>query len=128
MVDYISETSVEQLQNRLDDEKYARDRFLGGSDLDLVEESMHWIVNHIDCFVSQSRGNRTVTDMICYPYARHGYDEEVWDKVGQAIGNLQALEGLQISIHKFHDDDDDDDEVVPIPDWDRLACILRRIR
>jgi hypothetical protein len=127
MGDHATET-IQRLQNRRDDEKYARDHFLDtdGRCLALDEESLDWILNHIDCFVSQSRGNKRVEGVIFYPYALHGYDGEVWDKVGQAIGNLEVLEELQIPNHKFHDDDDE--LVVPIPDWERLARILSHMR
>jgi hypothetical protein len=129
MGDHATET-IQRLQNRRDDEKYARDHFLDLRCLDLDEESLDWILTHIDCFVSQSRGNRRVENVLFYPHALKSHDEEVWDKVGQAIGNLQALEGLQISNHKFRDDDNEDDydEVVPIPDWERLARILSYMR
>jgi hypothetical protein len=45
------------LQKRRDDEKYAREELLGGEGLQLDYYSLRWILNHIDCFVSQSRGN-----------------------------------------------------------------------
>jgi hypothetical protein len=114
--------TLQQFQNRRD-EQSARE-LLEEEYLHLDEEAMHWILNHIDCFVSLSRGNKVVKFVYFQLHSLKSLDDEVWDKVGQAIGNLQALESLQISNHKFHDDD----EVVPIPDWDRLACILSHIR
>jgi hypothetical protein len=56
MGDHATET-IQRLQNRLDDEEYARDHFLDLRCLDLDEESLDWILTNIDCFVSQSRGN-----------------------------------------------------------------------
>jgi hypothetical protein len=49
-------------------------------------------------------------------------DETVWERVGEAIGNLQALDTINIC------NDDDDDDAGGIPDWERLACILRHVR
>jgi hypothetical protein len=43
---------------------------------------------------------------------------------GQAVGNLQALKRLHMSTHDYHEDD----EVVPIIDWEILACILSHVR
>jgi hypothetical protein len=124
----------------------------------LVEESIPWILKHIDCFVSQSRGNKRIKYLLLNPHAYIGYDDEVWDKVGQAVGNLQGLEKLHISNCTHFDDDGDDDdadsydssesELTPsispfaasmnpvasipdwerIPEWERLARILSHMR
>jgi hypothetical protein len=64
--------------------------------LSLYEDSIPWILNHIDCFVSMSRGNESVNDLYLWPHAFHGHDEHGWDKVGQAVGNLPPLETLYI--------------------------------
>jgi hypothetical protein len=65
-------------------------------------------------------------------YNGHDDEVEVWDKVGEAVGNLLSLERLRISTHDRtygdDDDDDDDDEVVPNPGWERLARILSHMR
>jgi hypothetical protein len=72
-----------------------------------------------------------------WPHASfNSQDDDVWDKVGQAIGKLHALERLCITTHYYRDEDDysnedEDDEVVPlgpIPDWEILACILRHVQ
>jgi hypothetical protein len=116
MGDHSTET-FQQLQSRhYDDEKYARERLLGGRHLQLVEDSMHWILNHIDCFAYQSRGNKKAENVSLSQYSVDGQDDEKWDKVGQAIGNLQSLEMLRISSR--HD----------YPDWEILARILRHVR
>jgi hypothetical protein len=103
----------------------------------LNEYSISWILNHIDCFVSQSRGNKSVTRVRLFPYASNGQNDEVWDKVGQAIGNLQSLENLEMCCHDNYDDmgnesdypeEEDDDEVVLIHDWKILERILRHVR
>jgi hypothetical protein len=54
----------------------------------LDEYSIPWILNHSDCFVSQSRGNKTVKILAFYlhvPSGSLGDDDDVWDKRGQAI-------------------------------------------
>jgi hypothetical protein len=79
-----------------------------------------WILNHIDCFLSQSRGNESVEEVYFYPCnISHGHDDyEVWDKVGQAIRNLQALTSLHISLHNIREEED-----YPTPNWEILARI-----
>jgi hypothetical protein len=46
--------------------------------------------------------------------------DDVRDKVGQAIGNLQALDSIEISTRSWHSDDD---EVVYIPSCEVLAAM-----
>jgi hypothetical protein len=109
-----------ELRNQTDEEVHC-DELLNVHHLHLDE----WILNHIDYFASQCRGNDIVTEMHLVPSALNGHDDEVYDKVGQAIGNLQTLERIYMYTPKDHDDD----EVVAIPDWEKnLACILSRVR
>jgi hypothetical protein len=68
----------------------------GQEDLRLDDYSIEWILKHIDCFVRHSRGNESIGSVYLWPHAINGHDDEIWDKVGQAIGNLQALERLHI--------------------------------
>jgi hypothetical protein len=90
----------------------------------LNEDSMDFILSHIDCFVSQSRGNESVYDVFVFPYASLDvHDDDVWDKFGQAIGNLQSLESLNIFAPNH-----DDDEVVSNHHWEILARILSHVR
>jgi hypothetical protein len=100
--------------------------------LHLNEESFPWILNHIDDFVSQSRGNEITHDLYLYPCTFNGHDDEFWDKVGQAVGNLQALKKLYIyaplSLYYHIVGDDDDDDDLPTPDWDILARIMSHVR
>jgi hypothetical protein len=92
----------------------------------LNEDSMNLILDHIDCFVSQSRGNESVVEVYVYPYASFdSHDDDVWDKFGQAIGNLQKLENLNI---RTPEEDHDDDEVVPILNWEILSRIMSQVR
>jgi hypothetical protein len=122
MGDHSNETL--QLQKRRDAEEYARDQLLGERRLCLDVTTIPWILNHIDCFVSQSRGNESIEELFLYPYAFDGQDDDLWEKVGQAVGNLQALETLRISREYLGDDD----EVGPIPDWEILARILKYVQ
>jgi hypothetical protein len=70
--------------------------------------------------------------VIFYRFSVGGQDDDAWDKVGQAIGNLQALKSLSISSYDGFDDDDDSDDdydqVVLNPDWKILARILSHVR
>jgi hypothetical protein len=56
-------------------------------------------------------------------YSGNDQDKEVWDKLGQAIGNLQALEKLCVCINYY-----DEDEDLPSPNWQILARILNFVR
>jgi hypothetical protein len=77
---------------------------------------MHWILNHIDCFVSQSRGNKNVKQVYLLSHAFNSREHDVWDKVGQAVGNLQSLKRACIEVD------------LPIVDWEILARILSHVR
>jgi hypothetical protein len=131
-----SETYLES-QSRRTTEEGARERRLLDKllvqyqCLHLDYHSISMILNHIDYFVSQSRGNKIVKQVSFYPYSMHDddddvydHDDDVWDKFGQAIGNLQALGRLHIATPDYHDED----EELPIPDWYILACILSHVR
>jgi hypothetical protein len=115
------------LENRLEDEEYARDHFFSGRNLRLDKDSLPWILNHTDCFDRQARLDESVKE----GHYSYGYsdDNQDWDKVGHAIGNLQALEKLCIFTPKFHDEDDDEEkEDLPTLDWGIRAQILSQVR
>jgi hypothetical protein len=114
----LSSETLQQFLDRQSREKFARQFIFGGQRVTLDGISIAWILNNIDCFVSQSRDNESVEEVYLYPYEFNGNDDEVWDKVGQALGNLQALNGVYIYTH----------EDLPKPNWERLARILSRIR
>jgi hypothetical protein len=127
MEDSISETLKER-QNRLKGEAYARDHIFGENQvIRLAELPFNWMLKHIDCFVSQSRGNESIEEVTIPLFSNDGEDHAFWDKVGQAIGNLQALKTLRIST--FCDDEDDDEYTdPPTHDWEILERILSHIR
>jgi hypothetical protein len=72
-----------EVQNRRKNEAYARDQFLHGPYLNLCELSLPWILKHIDCFVSQSRGNKSITEVCLFPREFRRHDVSLWDKVGE---------------------------------------------
>jgi hypothetical protein len=91
----------------------------------LDNKRMQWILNHIDCFDSQARLNESITAIRLYPHALYGQDDDVWVKVGVAIGNLQALKSLCFdSCNYYHAEDED----LPTPDWKILGRILSQVR
>jgi hypothetical protein len=108
-------------------EKIVRDRFLGRKNLILDEDTIPFILEHIDFFVSQSRFNRSIHDVILYPYSVDDQDDDVWDKLGQAVGNFQELRRLHIGTHHeiYHAYYG---EAVPVLDWEILAGIFRHVR
>jgi hypothetical protein len=123
-----SSATWHQLQQRWKDEEYARERLLDKQDLYLDEDSMIWISNHIDCFVSQSRGNVSIAEVFLSPYTLNDDDDEVWGKVGQAVGNLQALNRIIICIPHNDRDNDDEEGDSTNPAWEILASILSHVQ
>jgi hypothetical protein len=105
-------------------ETFLEELRLPGPCLYLAEDSIPRILNNIDCFVSQSRGNNTVKVLALYPYAFNFQDDAVWDKVGQAVGNLQKLKRLFIGTRNYHQEDENS----PKPDWEIVARILSHVR
>jgi hypothetical protein len=101
---------------------------LRGESLRLNDEddSIPWILNHIDYFVSQSRGNETI-QRVCLPpdVLLVSQDIELWDKLGQALGNLQALERFHLDAYDY---DGNDEKDLPIPHWEILTRILSHVR
>jgi hypothetical protein len=95
-------TETMELQSRRNAEAFARDRSFCVKCLILDEDTISWISNHSDCFESQSRGDEIVEQVWLCPHELNGYDDDVWDKVGQAIGNRR------------------EDQDSPTPDWERL--------
>ena len=119
---------ITEMWRRRDFQRCSRDLFLGSKlRLDFDDDTISWVLkhsNHIDCFVSQSEGNESIEEVVLYPYSVNGHDYEVLDKVGQSIGNLQALKRLRIANHNYREDDED----LPILDWEILARILSHVR
>jgi hypothetical protein len=121
----------EHLQNRLKDEQYSRiliHDLLDRRNLKLGKHSIPLILNGIDSFASQSQANEIVRKVTLYPYSLVGQDDAFWDRVGQAVGNLQAVDRIDISSTRNCHDDDGDDEDAPTPNWEILARILSHVR
>jgi hypothetical protein len=88
------------------------------------------IFDQVDAFVNLSRGNELVEEVVLFPFTDPGDDISgnhryaIWEKIAEGISNLQALSEITISDSHFLDDEED-----PLaPDWEILACILRRLR
>jgi hypothetical protein len=85
------------------------------------EESIPWILNHIDCFKNQCRATGNVMVVCLSPYELYyGLDDQAWDKLRQGIASLRALRTLQICTphcYQFFDDSDYDNEDVPALSW-----------
>jgi hypothetical protein len=114
----MGDQSNKTIQFQIDDDVYARNHILGGRCLELNRRHLcRWILDHIDCFDRQARLNESIQEVYFDGYAGDDQDDEDWDKVGQAIGNLQALKKIWICLSR---EDDDQFEV--------LACIFRHVR
>jgi hypothetical protein len=104
------------------DDRYARNCFLSGVSLKLDDNSLPWILDHIDCFDRQARLNESVKRVHFYGYSGDDQDDEVLDKLGQAIGNLRSLKKL--CIYNNYDENGD----LSTSEWERLGHILRHVR
>jgi hypothetical protein len=117
---------LQRMQKRGNADIHVCGRLLNGEELLLDEESIPWILNHIDCFVSRSRGNKSIRNLYFLPYAPfgdQGDDDGVWEKVGQAVRNLRALNKILISTYNYREDYN-----VSTPGWERAALILSHVR
>jgi hypothetical protein len=104
------------------DDEYARTDFISGRYLFLGDQSMDWILDHSDCFGRQARHGESVQEVRFFGYSGREQDDEVGNKVGRAIANLQALETIWI----FSNCDANED--LPTSDWEILARILSHVR
>jgi hypothetical protein len=106
----------------MDDEDSIRGELSGRSIIFDKLDDRTGIFAHADVFVNLSRDNETVEEV--YLYLTTDPDAQryaIWDKIAEGIGNLQALRKITIL-----DGNNDDDPLAP--DWESLACILRRLR
>jgi hypothetical protein len=83
--------------------------------------------DNVDSFVALSQENTIVKIVELYPFDSDTGNYELWDKVGQIVGNLVELEMLIIHFFPHADDDDDRDEA-RMPDWEILTRILPYLR
>jgi hypothetical protein len=72
---------------------------LSESYLEITKEDPSMFDN-IDSFVALSRENTRVQLVVLYPFDSDPGNYEVWDKVGQMVGNLMELQ--RINIHFSH--------------------------
>jgi hypothetical protein len=93
-------------------------RALCGSDLYLdISADTAGIFAQVDSFVAQSQGNDTIGVVHLSPYNVDPGNYELWDKVGQGVGNLRSLGVLCIYRNRLVE-----------PDWEILARILPHIQ
>jgi hypothetical protein len=94
------------------------------------------IFDHVDAFVELSQGNKTVEEVTLCPATDPADPDDddddasttqrytIWDGVATGIGNLQSLNEITIVDARVANAEED-----PLaPDWEILACILRRRR
>jgi hypothetical protein len=87
------------------------------------------IFDQVDAFANLSRGNELVEQVVLFPFTDPGDDISgnhryaIWEKIAEGISNLQELNVIRIGFHVV-----DDEEEALAPDWEILACILRRLR
>jgi hypothetical protein len=97
---------------------------LSGDTIDFNPDDAADIFAQLDVFVNLSRENKTVEEVTFdVPVNPDPEDHRyvIWDKIAEGIGNLQALYKITIGNGTFYAGEVD-------PDWEILACILRRLR
>jgi hypothetical protein len=97
--------------------------YLSESDLEITK-GRSFLFDNIDSFVALSRENTCVKEVDLYPFDSDLGNYEVWDKVGQMVGNLTELQ--TIAIH--FDSDRYGNWENCSPDWEILTRILRYLR
>jgi hypothetical protein len=71
-----------------------------------------------DYFLGLSEGNRTV-EIVFLHLTNQGGSFSSWEKVGKAIGNLEALQDIHLIL---------DTRPTPVPDWCTLSYLLSFLR
>jgi hypothetical protein len=89
-----------------------------------ISKGRPFVLDNIDSFVALSRENTSVECVVVYPYDGAPGNYELWDKVGQIVGNLTELQMINIHFHGDNDDDDDNGDESGMPDWETLTRIL----
>jgi hypothetical protein len=97
--------------------------------LSLYDNRAPWLLANIDSFISMTRCNEIVEEVDLYLYVYDDNEDaacyDIWDKVGQGIGNLEALETLHVLVSG--DPDSGTIENDQTPDWERLGYILTHL-
>jgi hypothetical protein len=52
----------------------------------------------VDSFVAESHGNNSIDYVELHPYGVYQWNYELWDKMGQGVGNLKSLGELVICL------------------------------
>jgi hypothetical protein len=80
-----------------------------------------------DFFLGLSEGNRTV-EIVTLPLSNEGGSFSSWEKVGKAIGNLEALEEIYLFLGERPSWLRLDERPTYVPDWYALSYVLSFLR
>jgi hypothetical protein len=115
----------------MEDEEQQIRRELSDINLHITKEKS-FMFDNVDSFVALSRENASVGSVHLYPFDIDPGNYELWDKVGQIVGNLMELHTLQIHFlpcYEAHDDYDDEGNAVHvIHNWEILTRVLPYVR
>jgi hypothetical protein len=101
---------------------------LSDSELEITKRNA-FIFDNIDSFVALSRDNTSVEILELFPFDSDAGSYEVWDKMGQMVGNFTQLKSINIYFVPYTDSfTDDDGDEVPSPDWETLTRILGHVQ
>jgi hypothetical protein len=80
-----------------------------------------------DFFFGLSEGNRTV-EVVTLPLSNEGGSFSSWEKVGKAIGNLEALQEIELFLGAHPISLRLDERSTYVPDWYALSYVLSFLR
>jgi hypothetical protein len=108
----------------MDNEQQIRNELIGPCMRITKKDSI--MFDNIDSFVALSRDNTSVQAVAFNPFDSEPGNYEVWDKVGQIVGNFTELNLISLNFLPYPDDNDGDE--ARMPDWETLTRILPYLR
>jgi hypothetical protein len=112
-------------------EEMIREDLLRSEYLSLYNDRAPWLLTHADSFISMSRCNHIVEEVDLYLYAYDDNEDaasyDIWDTIGQGIGNLEAFESLNVYVSGDPDSGPIENTQQRSPDWERLGYILKHL-
>jgi hypothetical protein len=101
-------------------------RVLCQESIDLSKRRGDVVFRRPNTFVTETQGNTVVKRVMLNPYDDVPRNYEIWDKIGQGVGNLEGIKKLQITL----DTSTGGYDCVRVrePDWEIVARILRHVR
>jgi hypothetical protein len=74
-------------------------RVLCQESIDLSKRRGDVVFRRPNTFVTETQGNTVVKRVMLNPYDDVPRNYEIWDKIGQGVGNLEGIKKLQITLY-----------------------------